>query len=165
MTITQVAHFRDGVVPAKIGTSTCDGVLAYATGPWTWPDDEVNRFLEAGKRVHKVDPVGDGADLADILDVEPNAATLAMVASWVRQRWAAHSTAAVYCSRSIVPSVVDALGGQPAYLIVADWTNVPHVPALTLPSNVVIAAVQYATTEWWDEIAVYSRDWLEGVRL
>lgn len=164
MTI-QIAHFRDSAVSEKIGTSTCDGVLAYVNGAFAWSEAELNRFLEADKRVHKVDVIGNAPELADVLDVENGAATLARVKGWTRERWASHSTAATYCSRSIVPSVVQALDGQPSYLIVADWTGVPHLPALTLPANVVIAAVQYANRQWWDEIAVYNRGWLEGKRL
>lgn len=162
---TQIAHFRDSVSPELIGTSTCDGVLYYANGLYKWSTAEVNRFIEAGKRVHAVDVNGSAVQHADILDVETFDATPARVPDWVAERWRTHSTAAVYCSRSVVPSVVRALDGLPCYLIVADWTGVPHMPVLELPPRVVVAAVQYANLPGWDEVAVYSRGWLEGARL
>lgn len=161
----QIAHFRDSVAPQMIGTSTCDGVLTYANGMWEWPSWEVQRFIEAGKKVHKVDVNGTGVEIADVLDVEVFDASPGMVPAWVDKRWATHSTAAVYCARTTVPSVITALAGRPCYLIVADWTGVPHLPVLDLPHNVVIAAVQYASLSGWDEIAVYSQEWLEGKHL
>lgn len=162
---TQVAHFRDTVQPAMVGTNTCDGVLAYANGKYQWPLHQVERFIEAGKRIHMIDTNGHDVQHADILDVERYDATVAQVPGWVDERWRTHSTAAVYCSRSVVPAVVSVLNGRPCYLIVADWTNAPHFPAIELPPRVVIAAVQYASYADWDEVAVYSRGWLEGVRL
>lgn len=162
---TQIAHFRDSVSPELIGTSTCDGVLYYANGLYEWHPDEIHRFTEAGKRVHAVDVNGSAVQHADILDVERFDAVPAQVPGWVDERWATHSTAAVYCSRDAVPSVVAELDGRPCYLIVADWTGVPHMPALELPPRVVVAAVQYLSRAGWDEVAVYSRGWLEGARL
>lgn len=161
----QVAYFRDSVKPAMIGTSSCDGVLAYANGDYAWPTSQVERFTEAGKRVHKIDVNGTGVQLADILDVERYDATPAMVPGWVDERWKTHSTAAVYCSRSIVPTIVEMLDGRPCYLIVADWTGVAHFPMLALPPRVEIAAVQYMSRHLWDDVAVYSRGWLEGAKL
>ena len=109
---SQVAHFRDSVSPELIGTKTCDGVLAYANGRYAWPKEEIERFIEAGKRVHKVDVNGNAVQLADILDVEPFDAAPNQVAAWVDERWRTHSTAAVYCSRSTVPSVITELRGR-----------------------------------------------------
>ena len=88
-----------------------------------------------------------------------------MVPGWVDERWKTHSTAAVYCERYTVPAVIDALDGRPCYLILADWTGVPHLPVLALPPRVVIAAVQYKSEINWDDTAVYSQAWLEGARL
>lgn len=162
---TSVAHFRDTTQPQLIGTSGIDGVLAYANGKYRWPTPEISRFVEAGKRVHLIDVDGNGWQIADILDVERFDATVDQVPEWVEKRWAFHSTAAVYCSRSTVPAVISVLDGRPCYLIVADWTNAPHLPAMELAPRVVIAAVQYASYTNYDEVAVYSRGWLEGVRL
>lgn len=161
----EIAHFRDSVQPQMIGTSTCGGVIAYANGKWAWPESEVNRFIEAGKKVHKYDVTGGGVQLADVLDVERGDATPAMVPGWVDERWKTHSTAAVYVERTGVQGVVAALAGRPCYLIVADWTGVPHMPELELPHNVIVAGVQYSSDMCWDEIAIYSQGWIDGARL
>jgi hypothetical protein len=164
MTTGSIAHFRDSVEPQTIGTSTVDGVIAYANGRYAWDASDIARFIEAGRKVHKYDVNGLGVQIADVLDVERFDATPEMIPGWVDERWATHSTAAVYCSRVNVPEVIEELAGRPCYLVVADWTGVPHLPVLDLPPRVEIAAVQYAS-HIYDDLAVYSRGWLEGVRL
>lgn len=162
----QVAYFRDTVSPQLIGTSTCDGVLAYANGAWSWPAAEVHRFIEAGKRVHLIDVNASAPGYADILDVERFDATVDQAPGWVERRVAKHSTAAIYIERSNVRGLVAELAMRPCYLIVADWTGKPHIPAgLDLPPWIVLAATQYANHPNWDDVAVYSREWLEGKRL
>jgi len=45
------------------------------------------------------------------------------------------------------------------WLIVADWTGHPHIPAVTLPDNVRLAGVQYLNTPHYDESAILSEEW------
>jgi hypothetical protein len=163
--LVQVAHFRDSAVPTMIGTSTCGGVIAYANGDYAWPESEVNRFIEAGRKVHKYDVNATGWLIADVLDVERGDATIPDAPGWVDKRWASHSTAAIYIERSNVPALVTELARRPSYLIVADWTGEPHMPELELPANIVVAGVQYAENLYWDELAIYSQAWIDGARL
>ena len=64
-----------------------------------------------------------------------------------------------------MPELLDHIGAEPCWLIVADWTGEPHLPELDLPPNVQIAGIQYATSPGWDSIAVYSARWLAGKRV
>lgn len=164
------AIFRDTVSPELLALPdpTYDGVFYYVNGGISaWPHEQVQRFRSAGKRLHAIDVNGSAPELADVLDVESGDATVAQVPEWTQKRWASHSTAAVYCSLSKVPAVVSVLDGLPSYLIVADWlpSAQPHIPRLVLPSNIVLAGVQYASHTNYDLTAIYSRPWLEGVRI
>ena len=166
-TPTPVMFFRDTVRPELLALPdhTYGGVFYYATGDYTWPTAQIKRFKLAGKRVHAIDTSGTGAEIADIVDVETGDLSPQDVPAWVDERWKHHSTAAVYCSRSVVPDVVSALDGRPSYLIVADWTGQPHIPQLTLPPHVILAGVQYANLPDFDLTAIYSRAWLEGAKI
>jgi hypothetical protein len=165
-----VMIFRDTIHPEQLALPdpSYDGVFYYVNGAISeWPAEQVQRFKSAGKRLHAIDVIGDAPGLADILDVEKGAATVAQVPAWIEERWKTHSTAGVYCSRSKVPAIVSVLDGLPSYLIVADWlpSMQPHIPALALPRNIVLAGVQYASYTDYDLTAIYSRAWLEGVRI
>ena len=162
-----VATFLDTVSPQYLMPSSraYAGVIAYANGAYAWPQDQVDAFHKAGKRIHKYDVNGRAVQLADVLDVERYDASPADAPAWVDERWETHSTAAVYCSLSNVPAVTGELGARPCYLIVADWTGVPHIPDLKLPPRIVLAGVQFATNNFYDSVAIYSRPWLEGARI
>jgi hypothetical protein len=130
--MTSPVIFRDTVSPQVMAiNNTYQGVIAYANGRYAWPEAQISRFKWAGKRIHKYDVNGSAVQAADVLDVERYDATPESAPGWVAERWATHSTAAIYCSRNVVPDVVGHLGAMPCYLIVADWTGIPHIPVLS----------------------------------
>jgi hypothetical protein len=158
--------FRDTVSPQRMAIDdTYQGVIAYADGRYAWPTAQISRFTAAGKHLYRYDVTGDSPHLASVLDVERYDATPGQAAVWVPERNRIDNDAACYTSLDNVPELLAAIGGEPCWLIVADWTGRPHVPGLTLPPNVRLAAVQYATTPSFDLIAVYSGAWLAGHRV
>jgi len=160
---TVLQTFRDTVSPARMPiTATYSGVLAYANGRYAWPQAQIDRFVKAGKHLYRIDVLGNLPHGASILDVERGDATPQTASKWVPQRNAFEGDAAVYTAKSNVPAVLEACKGERFWLIVADWTGQPHVPALQLPQHVRLAAVQYANGQLWDTTAVYSADWLAG---
>jgi hypothetical protein len=161
---TQLKTFRDAVNPQNMTIDdTYDGVFAYATGRYMWSGEQVRRFVTAGKHLYRYDTVGASPHWASLLDVERYDATPETAAIWVPQRNNMMGDAGVYCNRSTVPAVVDAIGDrETCWLIVADWTGTPHMPALDLPDNFRVAGVQYQNTPGWDLTAIYSADWLAG---
>lgn len=86
-------------------------VLGYSTGfgevPWT--QTEWNMFPDAIKlKITQLN--SDNNDLnADIIDIEPQAATIDQAVIWCKQRIAAHKPATCYCSGSDVTPLVNAL--------------------------------------------------------
>jgi hypothetical protein len=153
--------FRDTVSPQLMAIDgTYQGVIAYANGRYAWPAEQIRRFTTAGKHLYRYDIDGSGPDLASVLDVERYDATPAMAAQWVPERNRLHNDAGCYTSFDNVPELVDALGHENAWLIVADWIGHPFVPVLKLPPNIKFAGVQYANLPGWDLLAVYSAGWL-----
>jgi hypothetical protein len=153
--------FRDTVNPQLMTIDgSFDGVIAYANGRYAWPPAQISRYVGAGKHLYRYDVDGSGPNLASVLDVERYDATPAMAAKWVPERNALHNDAGCYTSFDAVPELVDALGHENAWLIVADWTGHPFVPALKLPPNIKFAGVQYADMGAYDLLAVYSAGWL-----
>jgi hypothetical protein len=158
------ATFRDTVSPQNLVIdSTYQGVLAYVNGAYAWPTAQVSRFDAAGKYVRRVDVNGSAPHLASVLDVERYDATPAMAAGWVRERnqYSGVQDATVYISKDNLCELVDAIGHDtPVWVIIADWTGVPHVADVGEIPRFAQAAVQYKSTPAYDEIAVYSSAWL-----
>ena len=157
-----VKIFRDTANPGGLAIdNTYQGVLAYADGRYAWPLPEIHRFASAGKIINRVCTNARNPRLGRILDVERWDATPEEAGVWVPERNRLRNDATVYCNTSTVPAVADALGRNPCWLIVADWTGEPHIPQMSLPANIRLAGVQYATViDRYDVTAVYSRDWL-----
>jgi hypothetical protein len=161
--VNPLAIFRDTTNPENMTIdSSYSGVLAYANGRYAWPTSQINRYVEFGKHLYRIDVTGAIPHGASILDVERYDATPQTAEAWVPERNAFEGDAACYVDRSNVPELVECLGDNKCWLIVADWTGKPHLPTLKLPSNIVIAGCQYATNVNYDTTAIYSADWLAG---
>jgi hypothetical protein len=158
-----LAIFRDTVSPGPMDINdTFQGVFAYAAGKYAWPTSQISRYVGAGKHLYRIDPTGRFPHLASIVDAERGDATWSEAGEFVRNRNDINGDGGAYASLDNVPLLLDAIGKELAWLWVADWTGAPHVPALELPDNVRLAAVQYDNTPGWDLSAVYSADWLAG---
>ena len=163
-----LAIFRDTVGPGQMKIDgSFEGVIAYGDGDFAWPAAQVDRYVSAGKHLYRYEVTGYKPHLGSILDVERYDATPAEAAVWVPQRNDIEPDAGCYVSLDGVPELLDHIGDEPCWLVVADWTGTPHVPHLELPSNVKLAAVQYASLPnlGYDLLAVYSADWLAGRRV
>ena len=164
MTLPVLQTFRDTTQPRNmVIDSLFQGVFAYSNGEFEWPQEEIDRYVDAGKHLYRIDVIGNNPHGASILDVERFDATPETAGVWVPQRNTIDGDATVYVSLDSVSSVIDACEHDPLWLIVADFTGVPHIPALpALPANIKLAAVQYETFPQFDLSAVYSADWLAG---
>ncbi len=86
-------------------------VLGYSTGfgsvPWT--QSEWDLFPDAIKlKITQLNSNNNDPD-ADIIDIEPQAATVDQAVIWCKQRIAAHKPATCYCSGSTVTPLVNTL--------------------------------------------------------
>lgn len=127
----------DSVSASAIPT-TAQVVAGYVDGLYRWSDADWARFANAQKvRIAVFPSTNDGF----VLDVEDGDATPSEAPGWVKMRRAAGVTnATIYCSRSVVPSVLaafDAQGVARPLIWDADWTGAPHLN----PGSV---ATQYA---------------------
>jgi hypothetical protein len=157
------AIFRDTTQPGLMAIdNSYSGVFAYAAGKYSWPTAQISRYVKAGKHLYRIDPTGWYPHLASIVDAERGAATWQQAGEFVRERNKINGDGGAYASLDNVPLLLDVIGDEPAWLIVADWTGRAHMPALELPANVRVAAVQYDNTPGYDVGAVYSADWLAG---
>jgi hypothetical protein len=160
MKLETLSTVRDTVNPAGLVTdASYQGVLAYRDGPYRWMPSDVERFLAAGKKVYPISVMGADPHLAQVIDCENGALTVAQAAAWAKHRNELHNDATVYASVSTIAGLVDALGDVPCWLWVAWWAGKPMMPAVELPSHIQIAAVQYATHPAYDESAIISRSW------
>lgn len=160
-----LAIFRDTVSPGEMKIDgSFEGVIAYGNGRYAWPPSQISRFVGAGKHLYRYEVTGDAPHLGSVLDVERYDATPEQAAVWVPERNRIDEDAGCYVSLDGVPGLLDHIGSELCWLIVADWTGTPHVPHLELPANVKLAGVQYASFPnlGYDAIAVYSADWLAG---
>lgn len=161
--MTPLQIFRDTIAPERMPIDdTYQGVVAYVDGRYAWPHDQIERFHAAGKHVYRISVTGANPRAASLADVERFDLDPAGGARYVAARNDLEGDGGIYCSRFTVPAVVKALGSEPAWLWVADWTGSPHVPALELPPHIKLALVQYVSLVGWDVSAVYSADWLGG---
>jgi hypothetical protein len=150
---------RDTVQPENMTIDdTYQAVLAYRDGLYRWPPAQVQRFLEAGKLVYPITVLG-APHLAQIADCERGDIDEAEAANFAEDRNALHHDATIYVDLLNVPGLLGVLLGDPCWLWVADWTGEPHTPALTLPANVKVAAVQYASNALYDTSEILSADW------
>lgn len=160
MTLEVIATVRDTVNPAGLlAGDKYQGVLAYRDGPYRWMPGQVERFLVANKKVYPLSVLGANAHLAQVVDCENGDLTVDQAAVWAQHRNELHGDATVYASVATIPSLVGALGNIPCWLWVAWWTSTPMMPAVTLPSHIRIAAVQYRNHPAYDESAIISRSW------
>lgn len=160
--MTPLQIFRDAIHPEAMAIDgTYQGVIAYANGLYAWPSSQVARYVTGGKHMYRYDVTGAIPHLASVLDVERYDATPDRAAQWVPERNRLHGDAACYTSLDSVPALLEAIGGENCWLIVASWSGSPDiVPELKLPANVKLAAVQYDNTPGWDLLGVWSPGWL-----
>ena len=151
--------FRDSVIASSIPMEGLDGALGYVNGKYRWTAADFDRFTKAGKQVARIDVTGGYWHEAAILDVEENDATPSDAAVWITERNRFRGDATIYTSLSSLGALLGTCDHLPFWLIVADWTGHPHVPDLTLPANVRLAGVQYASYETYDESCIVADDW------
>jgi hypothetical protein len=139
--------------------SSYQAVLAYRDGLYRWTPQQVQRFLAAGKLVYPVTVIGNDPHEAQMADCERGDLTPAGAAKWAFERNDLHHDATIYASLANVPVVVDALGTEPCWLWVADWTGKVEELTLNLPPQIKFAAEQYATSSLDDISAIMSSAW------
>lgn len=132
-----MATCYDSVSASSIPASA-QVVAGYVDGLYRWTNADWNRFPNASKvRIAVFPSTNDGF----VLDVEDGDATPAQAPGWVAMRRAAGVTnATIYCSRSLVSTVLaafDAAGVARPLIWDADWTGSSHLS----PGSV---ATQYA---------------------
>lgn len=153
--------FRDSVNPARITPSHVDGVMPYVNGTYAWPEDEIQRFVLAGKQIVRIDIAGDAPHLASILDVERGDATPETAGAWIEQRNAYREDATVYISETNLLALFKATAGLSFWVLAADWTGSPHqLDNIALPRGVRMAGTQYASVPTlYDCSAIYDEGW------
>lgn len=151
--------FRDSVSPQLIPLEGTNGVLVYVNGAFASPASQVQRFAVAGKQIARIDVIGNEPTKASILDVERFDATPGMARSWIPQRNAFRGDAVIYCGRSNLDELFAAVTGESYWLLVADWTGVPHQVKMPLPAGVKYLGTQYANTAAYDVSAIYADEW------
>lgn len=131
-------------------------VLGYSTGfgdvPWT--QTEWNMFPDAIKlKITQLNSNNNDPD-ADIIDIEPEAATIDQAVIWCKQRIAAHKPATCYCSGSDVTPLVNALNAagitSGVFLAVAHpgWSQAQAQSVLDMSGGPFpIVYIQYAWPE------------------
>lgn len=153
-------NFKDSVTPARISINGTDGVIAYCNGDYAWTAAEEERFTAAGKQVLHYDVIGNAWLKASILDVERYDATPDTAREWIQERNAYRHDATIYISKDNVSELFAKCGGLTYWLLLADWTGVPHMPRIPVPGGVRIAGSQYATIKGeFDASSVYADDW------
>jgi hypothetical protein len=151
---------RDTVSPQGLEPgSGFQAVMPYRDGLYRWPAEQVRRFRDAGKIVLPVTIDGHDPHNAQIADCERGDLTPAAAARWAHQRNQLHRDSTIYCDLNTVPAVVEALGAEPAWLLVAWWTGKPVMPQLNLPAHIRVAGVQYASHPAYDESAIVNPFW------
>jgi hypothetical protein len=101
---------RDSDTPSAIPIDGTDLVAGYVSGGATWPPGAFDRFR--GIPHAHIDCLGTVPEQAEILDVEPNCATVPTAVSWVRKRNAAFPGVyppVVYCNRSTLTPLFNAM--------------------------------------------------------
>lgn len=150
----------DTVTPEDITVNNSfQGALAYRDGAYRWPAAQVQRFIAAGKLIYPATVLGGNAHLAQVADCENGDLTPAGAAKWAAVRNDLHNDATIYASLANVPAVVDALGAEPAWLWIADWTGKVEELTLNLPAHIKFAAEQYASLSIEDISAIMSSAW------
>ena len=107
-------------------------VAGYVDGLYRWSQADWDRFPQAVKvRIAVLASTDDG----HVLDVETGDATPTEYPAWAKRRIAAGTYPTVYCNRSNLGAVLDAVDGAGLHGItgiwLADWTDVPHLVAGT----------------------------------
>lgn len=152
--------FRDSVNPGLIQLDGTDGVLPYINGDYAWSLDEQQRFVIARKQLVRIDVIGNAPYKASILDVERGDATPQIAQNWIQQRNAFRSDATVYCDHANLDELFSATTGLHYWLLVADWTAVPHELDIPLPRGIRMAGTQFATVpNQFDVSAIYADGW------
>jgi hypothetical protein len=101
-------------------------VNGYVTGSADirWTDDDFARFPDTTVKL-TIAQMPDNNPLADILDVEPGAATDPGAVTWVKTKHAKKEVAVLYADASDVPALYKAIAGAgelaQTYLWLADW--------------------------------------------
>jgi hypothetical protein len=137
-------------------------VAYYTDGDYAWSAAQVALFPHS---VHVTITVKGG--VAQVCDCENGDLTPAQAGAWVQARHAAGQRPTVYCSLATVPAVREATGslvaGRDYDIWVADWTGAAHPVALPGPGAAAnAAAVQYRSTDGYDESEVYDTGWPHG---
>jgi hypothetical protein len=127
--------------PFKIGY--CNGRES------AWSAAEIAAAEQRHELLALVDVLGNATRHAAILDVERGDVTdPADIAAWVRERNGFRGDAAVYCSRDMLTTLINALQGEQCYLWLADpapnGQPLMTPPPLGLPENVILLGIQYA---------------------
>lgn len=155
-----VRIFRDSVNPGLIPLDTTDGVMPYINGDYAWSFDTQGRFITARKQLVRIDVIGNAPHQASILDVERGDATPQTARLWIPQRNEFRSDATVYIQRSNLDELFAETAGLDYWLIVADWTGIPHELEMVLPGGVRMAGTQFATLKnQFDVTAIYADGW------
>lgn len=105
------ALMADSVEPASIPNRFArrpNGVLIYNDGPHKWPEDQVRRFKSCWRITVEGDPAH--AVNAREMDVETYDITPDAIPAYRDARWAHQMGTIVYCNRSTIPAVWDAVG-------------------------------------------------------
>jgi hypothetical protein len=170
--VTGPVQFADSVSPQLIPASEFTHVAAYADGHYTWLAAELRRFpahiqiaVEPGQPWQ--------ASEARVLDVERFDATPADVLPFINRRHQlGHNDATIYCSLSVVPSVIAAIGRStlPWRLWAAWWWRKDVPPSrdqvlleLFRLTGVALAPSRLWACQWrngadWDTSVLYGAD-------
>lgn len=160
MTLEAIAIVRDTVHPDLMPIDdSYQAVLAYRDGPYRWSTAQAMRYHAAGKLIYPISVLGEDPHLAQVIDCEPGDVTVTEAVDWVRRRNELHHDGTVYADLSTIRSLLHVIGDEPAWLWIAFWRGQPELPAISLPPNVRIAAVQYSGAAIWDLSAIISREW------
>lgn len=142
--------------------SAPDMIAGYVDGRYAWTASDWALFPHS---VQVKIAVSASDNEGDVIDCETGDATPEEAAGWVRRRKAAGLyRPTVYCNKSTVSAVREATGtlvaGKDYDFWVADWTGSAHEVTLPGPgASAKAAAVQYKSTNSYDESAVYDDGW------
>jgi hypothetical protein len=96
--------------------------------PHTWGGD-ISRFKDAAakEQIVRIDNQGNHADDCSILDIESGAASQSIAKAWlVEHHRHTGDIATIYCNRSTLSGVLEAIGDTPHHLWIADPNGDPH---------------------------------------
>jgi hypothetical protein len=173
---------RDSDTPSAIPIDGTDLVAGYVSGTPTWPPGAFDRFH--GIPHAHIDTLATVPEQAEILDVEPNCATVPQAVTWVRKRNAAFPGAyppVVYCDRGTLTPLFNAMHAAGLRVVrdfrlwvttldgtkkLPDMTGVIAVQHKRAPNKLPDGSLErpnfMITAGHYDESIVYDDEWDPG---